>query len=148
MNNSNPFSLGKFHTEFENFITFDIESLFIETNGQSPEASGRQKEYISEHKPFCICYQFVRYNRELFKYEIETADKYKYTNDFNGAKVTDFYIIGMDCCERFVELMFKHCSEFNVCYSHNGSKYDNLLVLQQCMQKYKSDILMNHGKLL
>ena len=78
-----------------------------------------------------ICYQFVRYNKELNIYEIDKNDSYYSQNDLNGVCFKDNYIIGLDCVERFIQLLFRPdiIKDFKLIYSHNGSNYDSILVL-------------------
>ncbi|CAL6102645.1 Conserved_hypothetical protein [Hexamita inflata] len=136
--NKNLFQQIKLKSSHENFITFDIESLFKPT----------ETKYISEHVPFVICYQLVKY--ENLKYKIVDDEQYMYTNNFNGIQKKGFYIVGLDCCERFIDMLLNpvFCNEYKQIYAHNGSKYDNILILQKNIQKYKTDILMPNGRLI
>jgi hypothetical protein len=139
------FTPAKLHTDSHNFITFDIESMFVPY-----KTDDENKRYVRIHKPWLICYQMIDFIDG--KYVVNDAETFMYNNDLNGVSRKGNFIIGTDCCERFIGLLMQPtiCAHYKYIYAHNGAKYDNVLMLDSIIKMVNMRIspLFNSGRLL
>jgi hypothetical protein len=89
------FTPAKLHTETPSCIVYDIESMFVPY-----KTDEENKKYVRIHQPWLIWYEMMDYVNGT--YEVNTAETFKYSNDLNGVTRRGNFIIGDDCCVKFM----------------------------------------------
>ncbi|CAL5976008.1 Conserved_hypothetical protein [Hexamita inflata] len=135
------FKAGKMHTKNENFMVYDIETMYV----SCPENS----KYKAEQIPFLINYRIAVFNKETNEYEMKEIN---YDNKLQHLKPGTF-IINNSPFETFIEIINQAQIQFKVryIYAHNGSKFDSKLFLSYIIHNNVSieyETLFNGGRLI
>ncbi|CAL6028943.1 Conserved_hypothetical protein [Hexamita inflata] len=135
------FKAGKMHTKNENFMVYDIETMYV----SCPENS----KYKAEQIPFLINYRIAVFNKETNEYEMKEINN---DNKLQHLKPGTF-IINNSPFETFIEIINQAQIQFKVryIYAHNGSKFDSKLFLSYIIHNNVSieyETLFNGGRLI
>ncbi|CAL5977910.1 Conserved_hypothetical protein [Hexamita inflata] len=135
------FKAGKMHTKNENFMVYDIETMYV----SCPENS----KYKAEQIPFLINYRIAVFNKETNEYDMKEIN---HDNKLQHLKPGTF-IINNSPFETFIEIINQAQIQFKVkyIYAHNGSKFDSKLFLSYIIHNNVSieyETLFNGGRLI
>ncbi|CAL5976270.1 Conserved_hypothetical protein [Hexamita inflata] len=135
------FKAGKMHTKNENFMVYDIETMYV----SCPENT----KYKAEQIPFLINYRIAVFNKETNEYEMKEINN---DNKLQHLKPGTF-IINNSPFETFIEIINQAQIQFKVryIYAHNGSKFDSKLFLSYIIHNNVSieyETLFNGGRLI
>ncbi|CAL6094654.1 Conserved_hypothetical protein [Hexamita inflata] len=135
------FKAGKMHTKNENFMVYDIETMYV----SCPENS----KYKAEQTPFLINYRIAVFNKETNEYEMKEIN---YDNKLQHLKPGTF-IINNSPFEAFIEIINQAQIQFKIkyVYAHNGAKFDTKLFLSYIIHNNVSieyETLFNGGRLI